>query len=455
MDGKDVPAQFAQLIKAKAYRKRSVELSKITSQATQKTYDFVVSGVAWLGAKLPAVQTLQDIVALYEAEEIPMADHVRAVIVYAVAPAVAWLPDSSFNGLRDDISTALNGPQSGGANAPRFWVCDIGLDRSTAFVQDYYSDGDDGWIVPFTVGDDGAVTISPSSDWKPVENALVFSDDKSYEARRYATWTSSYINNLPDSAFLYIESGGEKDGDGKTTPRSLRHLPVKDANGAVDAGHVDAALSRLGQDDTGGSGSDSWLTDTLRSSLTKKALALRAQLSRKNERAAESSPMELTLTAEQETQVREQLGLTAETELTGAHVLAAADKRYETAAAKVAELEAGGDAEDERLRKLEEDLKAEKRRSFEQRRDADIKDALRTRELEPADVEKWNKRYETLGEENARELLLELPKRPVRELGADGDGSNGDELTVEQERHLENEMQAVFPGIAPRKVEAA
>lgn len=35
-------------------------------------------------------------------------------------------------------------------------------------------------------------------------------------------------NDLPDSAFAYIEDGGEKDESGKTTPRSKRHFPVHD-----------------------------------------------------------------------------------------------------------------------------------------------------------------------------------------------------------------------------------
>src|SRR5581483_1969922 len=48
-------------------------------------------------------------------------------------------------------------------------------------------------------------------------------------------------NDLPDSAFAYIEPGGKKDEDGKTTPRSLRHFPIH------DAAHVRNALSRAPQ----------------------------------------------------------------------------------------------------------------------------------------------------------------------------------------------------------------
>ena len=46
-------------------------------------------------------------------------------------------------------------------------------------------------------------------------------------------------NDLPDSAFAYIEPGGKKDEEGKTTPRSLRHFPVH------DKAHASNALARL------------------------------------------------------------------------------------------------------------------------------------------------------------------------------------------------------------------
>jgi len=49
------------------------------------------------------------------------------------------------------------------------------------------------------------------------------------------------INDLPDDAFAFIAPGGTKDKSGKTTPRSLRHLPVH------DAAHTRNALARLPQ----------------------------------------------------------------------------------------------------------------------------------------------------------------------------------------------------------------
>lgn len=52
---------------------------------------------------------------------------------------------------------------------------------------------------------------------------------------------TSTENDLPDSAFAYIEDGGTKDSEGKTVPRSLRHFPIH------DAAHVRNALARASQ----------------------------------------------------------------------------------------------------------------------------------------------------------------------------------------------------------------
>lgn len=65
-DVKSVPRRFAELVKARAYRTRSVELSRVTSQRDGRRFEHVVTGLAWLGGRLPAVRTLADVVALYE-----------------------------------------------------------------------------------------------------------------------------------------------------------------------------------------------------------------------------------------------------------------------------------------------------------------------------------------------------------------------------------------------------
>jgi hypothetical protein len=56
-----------------------------------------------------------------------------------------------------------------------------------------------------------------------------------------AEMSGAAINDLPDSAFAYIEGGGTKDSSGKTTPRDKRHFPVH------DKAHAANALSRLSQ----------------------------------------------------------------------------------------------------------------------------------------------------------------------------------------------------------------
>jgi len=56
-----------------------------------------------------------------------------------------------------------------------------------------------------------------------------------------APMSSATINDLPDSAFAYIEPGGVKDATGKTAPRSKRHFPVN------DEAHARNALSRASQ----------------------------------------------------------------------------------------------------------------------------------------------------------------------------------------------------------------
>ena len=58
-----------------------------------------------------------------------------------------------------------------------------------------------------------------------------------------AKMSSKQKNDLPDSDFAYIQPGGKKDPEGKTVPRSLRHLPIN------DAAHVRNALARLDQTD--------------------------------------------------------------------------------------------------------------------------------------------------------------------------------------------------------------
>lgn len=70
---------------------------------------------------------------------------------------------------------------------------------------------------------------------------------RGFEPTAKIKWTTRYVNDLPDSAFLVVEPGGEKDSEGKTKPRSLRHFPYRDASGKVDLPHIRNAIARIPQ----------------------------------------------------------------------------------------------------------------------------------------------------------------------------------------------------------------
>jgi len=126
---------------------------------------------------------------------------------------------------------------------PDFYVKDIYSDH--AIVED----GGKLFKVPFSIGKDGLefgkmqevrIEYVVVEKMKALLRRLLGRDEK-------AKWTTAYINNLGDPAFLWIEAGGKKDKEGKTTPRSLRHFPVKDDQGKFDLPHVRNAISRIPQ----------------------------------------------------------------------------------------------------------------------------------------------------------------------------------------------------------------
>lgn len=97
------------------------------------------------------------------------------------------------------------------------------------------------------------IMASPLIEDKPtamkalVEEFAERFQEQDIEMDEKAVWSTAYVNDLPDSAFLYIGPGGKKDGEGKTTPRSLRKFPYKDADGKVDLPHIRNAIARIPQ----------------------------------------------------------------------------------------------------------------------------------------------------------------------------------------------------------------
>lgn len=116
----------------------------------------------------------------------------------------------------------------------------------------------------------GALTNSPYvGGMAPLNFSEVAAElhEQMIEPKQFAVWSTAYVNTLPDSAFLYIQSGGKKDSEGKTVPRTLRHFPYKDKNGNVDLPHLRNAIARIPQ-------AGSWLSDQLKSTLQAKARKL-------------------------------------------------------------------------------------------------------------------------------------------------------------------------------------
>uniref|UniRef100_A0A6M3K194 Putative peptidase n=1 Tax=viral metagenome TaxID=1070528 RepID=A0A6M3K194_9ZZZZ len=139
-----------------------------------------------------------------------------------------------------------------------------------SYVMDIYLDG----TVLICVQDKKGTKYLRHSYSFGADNIAVLEDPpvevkQSWVDVQKAKWSAAYINDLPDSSFAHVESGGEKDVVGKTAPRSLRHLPYKDADGNIDMYHLRNTLAKAKQADLPQSAKDkitSKLTQILESS---------------------------------------------------------------------------------------------------------------------------------------------------------------------------------------------
>lgn len=131
------------------------------------------------------------------------------------------------------------------------WVVDV-LYLDQAVIYRY--DGKH-WRAPFTINDDYTATVGKGTPviqvWIEASSDAVWRTEDGTESPslmpiRAAVWSTAMMNDLPDTAFVYIETGGTK-ADGKTSPRSLRHFPYKGSDGSVDLPHLKNALSRIPQ----------------------------------------------------------------------------------------------------------------------------------------------------------------------------------------------------------------
>lgn len=146
-DLRRVPKALADLINVGAFRTRSVELRSVTSQKDGTRSGPVVSALAWLGAKAPAVRSLDDVVALYHDQ--PSEEDDVTTIEY---DEDAWNPDWGYRAIQSQIHSRL--AQEG----REYRVQDIGPDR--ALVRE----GEVTWVVPFSV-DGESVELAERSEW--------------------------------------------------------------------------------------------------------------------------------------------------------------------------------------------------------------------------------------------------------------------------------------------------
>jgi hypothetical protein len=79
------------------------------------------------------------------------------------------------------------------------------------------------------------------------QDGVSFAEMNFFQLGQKAEWDTAYVDNLPDSAFLYVAPGGKRDSSGKTEPRSLRMFPYKNAQGQIDLPHLRDAISRAPQ----------------------------------------------------------------------------------------------------------------------------------------------------------------------------------------------------------------
>lgn len=185
-DVKDVPKVLGELIKAKAFKTRSVEMTAVKPQtkAGKKLGKnlTVISALAWLGAKAPAVRTLDEIVALYGSEQraamLLLSDEEGPAAVYTLGELeaetvrlvdlaeVVWSPTEGFESIRQNVQNALNElyPGEGEFASHSCWVRDVASGK--ALVEGYGPEFEAGtaWVVPFTLSD-GGVKLAVRDEW--------------------------------------------------------------------------------------------------------------------------------------------------------------------------------------------------------------------------------------------------------------------------------------------------
>jgi hypothetical protein len=216
----------------------------------------------------------------------------------------------------------------------------------------------------------------------------------------------SRINNLPDGAFLYIEPGGSRDSEGRTTPRTLRHFPYRDASGAVDLPHLRNALSRIPQSNL--------------------PADVKARLTRKAQRILQAQGGEAA-SSEGDTTMSEELKVIATTlglaEDADPEEVAEAAKVTAAKATALAERVAELEADSSEIEKLRAEVVAERELRITNERAELLARAVRERRITPAQSEVLAEQFGS----NLDGLKAVIEATPEGTFAARGSGEAGED----------------------------
>lgn len=234
-----VPAKFAELLRAGAYRKVSSEIF-YTLKIGEQVYRNVLAGVAFLGEELPAVKTLDDIVALYRQDTrlVFDADHDVTRVEYPTTTnrerprpnarakeGTGMQQQRHFRDLVGRLGRAIFGRADHALGedesleerqrALQAAIDDAfpsGGEYGWAWIVESYDDhvvisrGSSYWQVPYTVGADGAIALGQASEveqtWSPKQRITNTDAGASGEEEADMATSKAVLKalGLPDSA---------------------------------------------------------------------------------------------------------------------------------------------------------------------------------------------------------------------------------------------------------------
>lgn len=240
---------------------------------------------------------------------------------------------------------------------------------------------------------------------------------KNYEEvqlTEFKEWDAKYINDLPDSAFAYIQSGGEKDENGKTAPRALRYLPYKNAEGEIDSPQLRNALSRLPQTELSPA-------EQTKAKAVLQAAAEEVGVGEEGDNGDKNKQKEKQL----EKKLRELLGLSEDADLMEAvSAIKTKAEETETLQARVTELEG------EKTTLTDEKTKVDDKLQLIER-DKLVQGALNKGKITPKQKE-WAEAY-ALNDAEGFKAFVEAAEKVGPELnirGKEGDPGEGDDLQL-------------------------